>query len=198
MIESAISAACEEMASEIAENLRLQKLKDAENEISQENLVRPSELLAQQRRNRKSPPKEISKPTQKLSAQNPQPTQNEATKSSIEKLETELEASTPTQEEPSNIPVTPPTKTDTNENTRDSEIEISEEIPKSEAEIPSSNEVHPAEKDNSDKEVENTSPPEVINEQSPAVIKSTKDESPSDLKNSSQSSMTTSIQGKLF
>ena len=197
------------MASEIAENLRLQKLKDAENEISQENLVRPSELLAQQRRNRKSPPKEISKPTQKLSAQNPQPTQNEATKSSIEKLETELEASTPAQEEPSNITVTPPTKIDhpiqpgieIPEEIPKSDTEISKsetEIPRPEPEIPSSNEVHPAEKENSDKEVENTSPPEVINEQSPAVIKSTKDESPSDLKNSSQSSMTTSIQGKLF
>ena len=88
LIESAISAACEEMASEIAENLRLQKLKDAENEISQENLVRPSELLAQQRRNRKSPPKEIVKPTQNFHEENPtQDIHEQTTQSSIEKPE---------------------------------------------------------------------------------------------------------------
>ena len=194
MIESAISAACEEMASEIAENLRLQKLKDAENEISQENLVRPSELLAQQRRNRKSPPKEIVKPTQNLPAVNPQPTQDiheQTTQSSIEKLEksnaeTEsnsvpIQTPSPPLEALSNIP-----KQESNENLSQSEI------PKSEPEIPSSvseDEVSPVEEDN---RAENNSPPEVINEQSPAVIKSTKEESRVDLKNSSQS-MSSSI-----
>ena len=201
LIESAISAACEEMASEIAENLRLQKLKDAENEISQENLVRPSELLAQQRRNRKSPPKEIAKPTQKLPKENPQPTQDideQTTQNSTEKqeksnAETEsnsvpIQTPPPPQEELSNIP---------KENLSQSEIEIPEEIPKSEPEIPSSvseDEVSPVTEDN---RAENNSPPEVINEQSPAVIKSTKEESRIDSKNSSQS-MTSSIPGISF
>ena len=191
------------MASEIAENLRLQKLKDAENEISQENLVRPSELLAQQRRNRKSPPKEIVKPTQNLPAVNPQPTQDiheQTTQSSIEKLEksnAETESNSvpiqtppPPQEALSNIP-TP------NENLSQSETEIPEEIPKSEPEIPSSvseDEVSPVTEDN---RTENNSPPEVINEQSPAVIKSTKEESRVNSKNSSQS-MTSSIPGMSF
>ena len=212
MIESAISAACEEMASEIAENLRLQKLKDAENEISQENLVRPSELLAQQRRNRKSPPKEIVKPTQKLPEENPQPNQDsqentmQSSNEKLEKSNAETESNSvpidtpiptpPPQEAPSNIPVepTPPPKQESNENSSQSEIEIPKEIPKSEPEIPSSNEVSPVKED---KGAENNSPPEVINEQSPAVIKSTKSESQVDSKNSSQS-MTTSIQGMSF
>ena len=192
MIESAISAACEEMASEIAENLRLQKLKDAENEISQENLVRPSELLAQQRRNRKSPPKEIVKPTQNLTEEKPtQDIHEQTTQSSTEKqeksnAETEsnsvpIQTPSPPLEALSNIP-----KQESNENLSQSEI------PKSEPEIPSSvseDEVSPVEEDN---RAENNSPPEVINEQSPAVIKSTKEESRVDLKNSSQS-MSSSI-----
>ena len=204
------------MASEIAENLRLQKLKDAENEISQENLVKPSELLAQQRRNRKSPPKEIAKPTQNRSEPTvPSPTQNnqnEKTESSIEKLANESNAvetpspSPPPQEEPESLPVEPPPNQPEIEIQKsepeipETEPEISKsqpEIPKSEPEIPSSNEVHPVTKDNPDKEVENnSSPPEVINEQSPAVIKSTKNESQIDFENSSQSNMTSSIQGK--
>ena len=189
------------MASEIAENLRLQKLKDAENEISQENLVRPSELLAQQRRNRKSPPKEIVKPTQNLTEEKPtQDIHEQTTQSSTEKqeksnAETEsnsvpIQTPPPPQEALSNIP-TP------NENLSQSETEIPEEIPKSEREIPSSvseDEVSPVKEDN---RAENNSPPEVINEQSPAVIKSTKEESRVDSKNSSQS-MTSSIPGMLF
>ena len=185
------------MASEIAENLRLQKLKDAENEISQENLVRPSELLAQQRRNRKSPPKEIVKPTQNLPEEKPtQDIHEQTTQSSTEKLEksnaeTEsisvpIQTPPPPQEALSNIP-----KQESNENLSQSEI------PKSEPEIPSSvseDEVSPVEEDN---RAENNSPPEVINEQSPAVIKSTKEESRVDSKNSSQS-MTNSIPGMLF
>ena len=188
------------MASEIAENLRLQKLKDAENEISQENLVRPSELLAQQRRNRKSPPKEIVKPTQNLPEEKPtQDIHEQTTQSSTEKLEksnAETESISvpiqtppppPPQEALSNIP-----KQESNENLSQSEIEIPKEIPKSEPEIPSSvseDEVSPVTEDN---RAENNSPPEVINEQSPAVIKSTKEESRVDLKNSSQS-MSSSI-----
>ena len=192
------------MASEIAENLRLQKLKDAENEISQENLVRPSELLAQQRRNRKSPPKEIVKPTQNLPEEKPtQDIHEQTTQSSIEKLEksnAETESNSvpiqtvppPPQEALSNIP-----KQESNENLSQSEIEIPKEIPKSEPEIPSSvseDEVSPVTEDN---RAENNSPPEVINEQSPAVIKSTKEESRVNSKNSSQS-MTSSIPGMSF
>ena len=205
MIESAISAACEEMASEIAENLRLQKLKDAENEISQENLVRPSELLAQQRRNRKSPPKETVKPTQNLPEEKPlQDTHEQTTQSSTEKLEksnAEKESKSvpikspsppPTQEAVTNIPTSQP-KQESNENLSQPEIEIPKQIPKSELETSSSvsDEVSPVKEDN---RAENNSPPEVINEQSPAVIKSTKSESGVNSKNSSQS-MTSSIQG---
>ena len=187
------------MASEIAENLRLQKLKDAENEISQENLVRPSELLAQQRRNRKSPPKEIVKPTQNLPEEKPtQDIHEQTTQSSTEKLE-KSNAETESISVPIQTPTPPPPPQEAlaniptpNENLSQSETEIPEEIPKSEPEIPSSvseDEVSPVEEDN---RAENNSPPEVINEQSPAVIKSTKEESRVDSKNSSQS-MSSSI-----
>ena len=201
LIESAISAACEEMASEIAENLRLQKLKDAENEISQENLVRPSELLAQQRRNRKSPPKETVKPTHNLHEEKSlQDTHKQSSTEKLEKSNAETESKSvpiklpsppPTPEAVSNIPTSQP-KQESNENLSQPEIEIPKQIPKSELEISSSvsDEVSPVIEDN---RAENNSPPEVINEQSPAVIKSTKSESGVNSKNSSQS-MTSSIQ----
>jgi len=186
------------MASEIADHIRQQKLKDAENEISQENLVRPSELLARQRKNsaknhRKSPPKENSKeivrPIPKnrslssiedLSESNNG--QNSVKTIPLPQTEPEVQESEAVQEAE---PVQEHLREQRNEiienNSSQPEIEIPKEIPKTE---PGPESEDPSRADTKEY-VENNSP-EVINDPSPAVIKSTKDEVDSNSQNSTQ------------